>query len=234
MCATWLRRRFPESQRRSGSVGRADALKALSPIAAEQGGLVSAAQVVLAGVTRNQLSDLAADGDLRHLRRGVYCLGPAATDAELEDIASAWLAIAGRSLPWQRTGAPDAVVSHRSAAQLLGFGTTIADLPELTQARQRSRRTDMVIHPARLGSDDWTWRQIDSGMHLPVTTPARTIVDLLLDGESVGEVEGALRRAFADPQAARPDLLAALSRRRKPGAKQQAWAERTLTEMTAA
>ena len=154
-------------------------------------------------------------------------------DAELEDIASAWLAIAGGSLPWQRDGEPDAVVSHASAARLHGLGTTIADLPELTQARQRSRRTDMVIHPARLGTDDWAWCQIDSGMHLPVTTPARTIVDLLLAGEPVGAVERALRRAFADPVAARPELLAALGRRRKPGAKQQAWAERTLTGLVA-
>jgi predicted transcriptional regulator of viral defense system len=215
-------------------LARADALSALAPIAAEQGGLVSAAQVVLAGVTRNQLSDLAADGDLRHLRRGVYGLGPGAADADLEDIAGAWLAIAGGSLPWQRGGAPDAVVSHASAARLHGFGTTIADLPELTQARQRSRRTDIVIHPARLGSDDWAWCQIGSGMRIPVTTPARTIVDLLLAGEPVGAVERALRRAFADPAAARPELLAALSRRRKPGAKQQAWAEQTLTGMTAA
>jgi predicted transcriptional regulator of viral defense system len=215
-------------------MARAEALKALSPIAAEQGGLVSAAQVVLAGVTRNQLSDLAADGDLRHLRRGVYGLGPGRADDEFEDIASAWLAIAGGRLPWQRSGAPDAVVSHRSAAQLLGIVPLIAELPELTQARQRSRRTDMVIHPARLGSDDWAWCQIGSGMHLPVTTPARTIVDLLLDGEDIGDVERALRQAFADAAAARRELLAALSRRRKPGAKQQAWAERTLTDMTAA
>jgi predicted transcriptional regulator of viral defense system len=215
-------------------LARAGVLSALHPIAAEQGGLVSAAQVVLAGVTRNQLSDVAADGDLRRLRRGVYGLGPGPADTELEDIASAWLAIAGGSLPWQRSGAPDAVVSHASAARLHGFGTTIADLPELTQARQRSRRTDMMIHPARLGADDWAWCQIDSGMHLPVTTPARTIVDLLLAGEPVGAVERALRRAFANPAAARPELLAALSRRRKPGAKQQAWAEQTLTGMTAA
>jgi predicted transcriptional regulator of viral defense system len=214
------------------AMARADALSALHPIAAEQGGLVSAAQVVLAGVTRNQLSDLAADGDLRHLRRGVYGLGRG--HSEFEDIASAWLAIAGRRRPGRRSGAPDAVVSHRSAARLLGIVTLIPELPELTQARQRSRRTDMVIHPARLGSDDWAWCQIGSGMHLPATTPARTIVDLLLAGEEVGEVERALHQAFADPAAARPELLAALSRRRKPGAKQQAWAERTLTDMTCA
>ena len=161
-------------------------MSALAPIAAEQGGLVSAAQAVLAGVTRNQLSDLAAGGDLRHLRRGVYGVGPGDVDAELEDIASAWLAIAGGSLPWGRDGEPEAVVSHASAARLHWFGTTIADPPELTQARQRSRRTDMVIHPARLGADDWAWLQTRAGMHLPVTTPARTIVDLL---DSVG-VEG--------------------------------------------
>jgi predicted transcriptional regulator of viral defense system len=213
-------------------LARPDVLSALHPIAAEQGGLLSAAQVVLAGVTRNQLSDLAADGDLRHLRRGVYGVGPGAADDDLESIASAWLAIAGRSLPWERDGEPDAVISHASAAQLLGLATNAPEVPELTQARQRSRRTDIVIHPARLGADDWAWRRTDSGMHLPVTTPARTIVDLLLDGEPVDEVERALRRAFADPAAARPGLLAALSRRRKPGAKQQAWAERTLIGMT--
>jgi hypothetical protein len=121
------------------------------------------------------------------------------------------------------------VVSHASAAQLLGIGTKVADPPELTQARQRSRRTDVVIHPARLGRDDWAWRRTESGMHLPVTTPARTIVDLLLAGEEVGET---VRRAYADPAAALPELLAALGRRRKPGAKQQAWAERTLTGLT--
>jgi predicted transcriptional regulator of viral defense system len=215
-------------------MARADVLSALHPIAAQQGGLVSAAQVVLAGVTRNQLSDLAAGGDLRHVRRSVYGLGPGAADADLEHIASAWLAIAGRSMPCKRGAEPDAVVSHRSAAQLHRMGAFSPDPPELTQARQRSRRTDMVIHPARLGADDWAWCQMDSGMHLPVTTPARTIVDLLLVGENVAAVERALRRAFTDPAAARPELLAALSRRRKPGARQQAWAERTLTEMTVA
>ena len=86
-----------------------------------------------------------------------------------------------------------------------------------------------MIHPARLGSDDWAWLQADSGMHLPVTTPARTIVDLLLDGEEIGAV---VSPRLPRPAAARPDLLAALGRRRKPGAKQQAWAERTLTGMT--
>jgi predicted transcriptional regulator of viral defense system len=148
-------------------LARADVLNALHPIAAEQGGLVSAAQVVLAGVTRNQLSDLAADGDLRRVRRGVYGLGPGAAEAELEDIASAWLAIARGSLPWQRDGEPDAVVSHGSAARLHGFGTTIADMPELTQARQRSRRTDMVIRPARLSSEDWAWLQRPGGCSCP-------------------------------------------------------------------
>jgi predicted transcriptional regulator of viral defense system len=214
-----------------GSMARADALSALSPIAAEQGGLVSAAQAVLAGVTRNELSDLAEDGYLHHLRRGVYRLGNA--EDRFEEIAGAWLAIAGGSLPGERTGVPDAVVSHSSAAQILGLATSAPTLPELTQERQRSRRTDIRIHAARLGAGDWAWHRIGSGMWLPVTTTARTIVDLLLAGEQVGNLERAVRDAFADRSAARAELLAALARRRKPGAKQQAWAEQALTRMTA-
>jgi predicted transcriptional regulator of viral defense system len=211
---------------------RAEAIQALSPIAAEQGGLLSTAQVRLAGVDRHLVAELVGGGYLQHLRRGVYAFGVGRAPDRFEDIASAWLAVDGRRLPWERTDAPEAVVSHASAAQLHSIGTIIPTLPELTERRQRTRRSDIVVHVARLAVEDWEWLRTGSGMRLPVTTPARTIVDLLLADEELDYLQRAVRDAFGDPPSARQTLLATLDRRRKPNAKQRRWAEQVIAQLT--
>jgi len=167
-------------------VTRTEAIQALSPIAAEQGGLISTAQVRLADVDRHLLAELTAAGYLQHLRRGVYAFGAGHAPDRFEDVASAWLAVDGRRLPWERHDAPEALVSHASAAQLHAIGTIIPTLPELTEKRQRTRRGDIIVHVAGFTAEDWEWRRLGSGMRLAVTTPARTIVDLLLAGEEIG------------------------------------------------
>ena len=213
-------------------MNRAEAIQALSPIAAEQGGLLSTAQVRLAGVDRHLLAELAGGGYLQHPRRGVYAFGAGRAPDRFEDIASAWLAVDGRRLPWKRDNPPEAVVSHASAAQLHGIGTIIPTVPELTEQRQRTRRRDVVVHVARLAAEDWEWLRIGSGMRLPVTTPARTIVDLLLAGEELHYLARAVRDEFGDPTSARKPLLATLDRRRKSNAKQRRWAEQVIAQLT--
>ena len=89
----------------------------------------------------------------------------------------------------------------------------------------------MVIHSARLEDEDWQWVRIDSGIRLPVTTVARTIVDLLLSGEEFNYLERAVREAFDNPLSAREALRAAIARRRKAGAKQRVWAELTIDDL---
>lgn len=211
---------------------RTEAIQALSPIAAEQGGLISTAQVRLAGVDRHLVAELTDTGYVQHLRRGVYAFGTGHAPDRFEDIASAWLAVDGRRLPWERRDAPEALVSHASAAQLHGIGTIIPTLPELTEQRQRTRRGDIIVHVAGFTAEDWQWRRLDSGMRLPVTTPARTIVDLLLAEEEVDYLQRAVRDAFDDPGLARQTLVTALGRRRKPNAKQRRWAEQTIMQLT--
>jgi len=212
-------------------MNRSQALNALSPIAAEQGGLVSAAQARLVGVDRHLLTELSRTGYLQHLRRGAYAFAAGHAPDRFEDIASAWLAVAGKQLPWAE-GSPAAIVSHASAAQIHGIGTIIPGAPELTEPRRRTRRSDVTVHTARIDPADWQWTRLGSGMRLPVTTPARTIVDLLLSDEEVDYLQRATRDAFDDPTAARAELLAALQRRRKPEAKRRHRIERTIDQLT--
>lgn len=213
-------------------MNRSEALQTLSPIAAEQGGLVSAAQARLVDVDRHLLGELSSAGYLQHLRRGVYVFAAGHAPDRFEDTASAWLAVDGKRLPWIRNEQPEAVVSHASAAQIHGIGTIIPGLPELTERRQRTRRTDVIVHSAGIDNGDWQWVKLDSGLRLPVTTPARTVVDLLLADEEVDYLQRAISDAFDDQSAARAALLGVLGRRRKSNAKQRRRAEETITQLT--
>jgi predicted transcriptional regulator of viral defense system len=215
------------------SMTRSQAVRELSPIAAEQGGLISAAQARLVGVDRRLLTELTRAGYLQHLRHGAYAFAAGRAPDRFEDVASAWLAVAGTQLPWSADAAPDAIVSHASAAQIHGIGTIIPGVPELTQPRQRTRRSDVTMHTARIDRADWQWTRLGSGLRLPVTTPARTIVDLLLAHEEMDYLHRATRDAFDDPTTARAELLASLQRRRKPGANRRHRAEPVIDQLAA-
>jgi predicted transcriptional regulator of viral defense system len=195
------------------------ALELLSPIAAEQGGLVTARQAVRVGVAHMTLVVLARRGLLRRLRRGVYAVAIGRASYPQEDTLAAWLAIDGGALPWQREQIPvGAVVSHASAASLLGLGTIIPSLPAITTQSQVSPHLGIQLHTAGFRSDDWTWWPI-AETRLPVTTAARTIIDLLLAGEEIDYLERGIVEAFPDRSSAREALAAAASRRRKRAVK---------------
>lgn len=81
--------------------------------------------------------------------------------------------------------------------------------------RQAGARPGIRLHTAPFGPDDWSWRHLTE-MRVPVTAPARTIVDLLLDGEEVGYLERAVGQAFPGHDAALEELLSVARRRRHP------------------
>lgn len=179
---------------------RREALAALLEAASEQGGYVNAGQAVRLGLTRDDIARLVQSEDLRRVRRGVF--GMLHADDRREDEIAAWLYFERDRLPWERNGASKAVLSNASAAALHELGTIIPALPSVTLTAGRPPRLDdIVVHSVPLRRQDWTWLDLGT-VRLPVTSPSRTIVDLLIDGEEASYVRRAvdesLRRGIAD------------------------------------
>jgi len=184
-------------------VERAEALRALDELASEQAGLVTAAQASAAGVDHLTQRRLAEAGLLERLSRGVYRVA----GAQLPDhpwIRVAWLRLDPDTPAWQRTGLgrDDGVVSHRSATVLHSLGDIPAPEVELSVPRRRTTREPGV---RLLTRPDLTEQDVVFVSGLPVTTPERTILDLLrdrADGGHVGRViADADRRGLVDIEA---------------------------------
>lgn len=192
---------------------RAEALDALLEAANEQGGYVSGPQAKRLGVGRKDIDRLVAAGDLQRVRRGVYRMRHA--QSRFEDEVAAWLHLQRDLLPWERRDEPHAVLSHESAAGFHRLGTIIPGRPTFT-ARRGSRTTaadDLVLHHMQLSDQDWTWER-DETLSLPVTTPARTIIDLILSREEPSYIVRATREALARGQTTLEKLRETAQRRK--------------------
>ncbi|WP_326752507.1 type IV toxin-antitoxin system AbiEi family antitoxin domain-containing protein [Streptomyces hirsutus] len=168
-------------------------------MAVDQWGLVTAAQARGLGVSGVQLMRLTEAGLLESVGRGVYALPAVGLPRHLE-IKVAWLRLQARVPAWDRPlGSRDSgVVSHTSACQLHDLGDIPAPDVEISVPRRRTTTEPFVrLRTACLGAADIT--VVDG---LPVTTAARTIVDLLhtkADGGHVGGViADAERRDLVD------------------------------------
>ncbi|MDT6981928.1 type IV toxin-antitoxin system AbiEi family antitoxin domain-containing protein [Streptomyces lusitanus] len=178
---------------------RAEQLAILSGVAADQWGLVTAAQAKAHGLSAVQLKRMTEAGLLENVGRGVYALSAAGPPHHLE-IKVAWLRLQPTVPAWERPiGGPDSgVVSHASACQLHSLGDIPAPDVEISVPRRRTTTEPFV----RLRTADLPTTDITMVDGLPVTTPARTIVDLLhakADGGHVGGViADAERRDLVD------------------------------------
>jgi predicted transcriptional regulator of viral defense system len=184
-------------------------------IAREQGGYVSVAQLRRLGVDSQSPPRLARSGLLRRVTRGVYAL-PGVFGSPFEETIAAWLRLIGPRLPWE-TGDPDAIASHATAAYLQGLGTFFPTKPAFTSTRRRNAGPDVAIeiHFSPLADDDWRWLALPEGIRLPITTPARTIVDLALNNEDREHVLDALAEARTRDLATAQDVVQAYHRRRR-------------------
>ncbi|MGH4002938.1 MAG: type IV toxin-antitoxin system AbiEi family antitoxin domain-containing protein [Pseudonocardiaceae bacterium] len=159
----------------------------LSPLAAEQWGMVTAAQARQLAVSRLDLSRLVQDGTFERIEPGarVYRLTGSPPDPELDPLRAAWLQLGAGTPAAQRLRGPDAVVSHRSATAALDLGDLLPDRHEFyCRTRRRLRRNDVRIHVREvLSRQDW---MIVRG--LPVTTARRIVADMLHDREDESAV----------------------------------------------
>ncbi|WP_326793950.1 type IV toxin-antitoxin system AbiEi family antitoxin domain-containing protein (plasmid) [Streptomyces sp. NBC_00841] len=167
---------------------RGEQLGRIAEYAADQWGLVTAAQAKRIGLNAVQLLRLTEAGLLENVGRGVYLLQAAGFPPHLE-IKVAWLRLQPAVFASERSlGDKDSgVVSHASACQLHGLGDIPAPKAEISVPRRRTTTEPFVrLRTAQLEPADITLVQ-----GLPVTTARRTILDLLhskADGGHIGQV----------------------------------------------
>ena len=143
---------------------RATGLSIAIAMARRSGGLVSRAQLLAAGVSVHSIEYQLKIGLMVRLHRGVYRLGPISPPLEQERAALL------------RCG-PSAVLSHKSAAILWGFGRASSpqETVEVTvESGRRKNDAGLRIHRVAPFSPDE--KRCHRGV--PLTSPARTLLDI--------------------------------------------------------
>jgi very-short-patch-repair endonuclease len=173
--------------------------RAVARLAGTQHGVVTRKQLLELGWSRDAVENRLKAGRLHALHRGVYLLGHAAPPPHAREMAA--LLACG----------PGAVISHHSAAYVLELLPSPADLRVIdvtVGARHRGSRPRIRLHRPAHALDP---RDISAMHRIPITKPARTLVDLAGSAES-RDVERALAQAFARRMVNRAALDATLTR----------------------
>ncbi|MGH2937271.1 MAG: type IV toxin-antitoxin system AbiEi family antitoxin domain-containing protein [Solirubrobacterales bacterium] len=154
--------------------------------AESQAGYFTAQQAVDAGMDRSTLRHHARPGGrFERVRRGLYRLRHFPTSPH-EHVAAAWL-------PLRDSGA---VVSHESALELHDLSDAIPDTVHVTVPRSERglrRRDGVQLHTAHRPP---TKKEVQTVAGLPVTDPARSIVDSLETGAQPEQIEMAIHQAL--------------------------------------
>jgi very-short-patch-repair endonuclease len=165
-------------------------------IAARQLGLITAEQLIAAGVGRGSIRWRLANGALHRVFRGVYLVGHAVPPPGAVEFAA--VLVCG----------DETVVSHRSAVVVWRLGSPLVREVEVTVAGRdcRSRSGLRVYQVQELAAAD---RSTKGG--IPITAPARTLIDY---ASTTGreEAERAIAEAFALRLVTEAQILAAIQR----------------------
>jgi predicted transcriptional regulator of viral defense system len=176
-----------------------DTYNKLYRVAEAQAGYFTTAQAAAAGVDRKRLARYVASDRLERIRRGVYRLAPFPRSPH-EDLFIAWLV----------TG-PDSVISHDSALALYELSDALPAAIHATVPPTASRRhPGLCLHTNRISAQEITYYDA-----LPVTTVARTIMDVTLAGLAEELVGQAVQEAVWNGLVT-PELLLAAAEPRGP------------------
>jgi predicted transcriptional regulator of viral defense system len=135
----------------------------LRALIAGQRDVLTAAQALDLGFTRQSISRRSKSGEWQRVLPGTYVVGTRPPD---------FLQSAMVGLLW---GGPSAVLSHFAAASLWKL-VDRPDRVELWIPRARHlRTTELIVHRGSVGAND---RRILGGF--PVTAPAKTVVELCI------------------------------------------------------
>ncbi len=148
----------PEIQ---GKVAGLESDWALAGLAERQHGVVAREQLLTLGLGPGAIEHRLRRGRLHRVHRGVYALVKRVPTRE------------GRWMAAVLAAGPNAVLSHRSAADLWGLGPFARRRSEVTVGVRRRAGPDVEVHCAALREDELTERH-----GIPVTTATRTLLDL--------------------------------------------------------
>lgn len=194
----------PRGSRCGGTDGLATRERAVAAIAARQHGVITRQQLIRCGISGDTIDRWLRRGRLHRLHRGVYLLGPRILREWTREMAAV---LACRAA---------ALLSHRSAAQLWHLLPHAASpaIAVTIAGRDPGRKPGITVHRVA-GIERWESRL---RVGIPVTSPARTLLDLAAAAPDLAEQ--ATAEAFAKGLVRNRDLLSVLERHpRRPGAK---------------
>ncbi len=161
-----------------------------------QQGCFSTEQAAQAGFSSQLLSKHLKNRNIERLHRGIYrlCRFPAA-DRGQEDLVVAWL--------WSgRVG----TLSHETALVLHGLSDALPSVIHLTVPSKWSKRRLQPPAGVRLYYDNLTATDTDWVGAVPVTIPARAIVEVARAHGDVNVIDAACRQALREGKASLADL----------------------------
>lgn len=135
-------------------------------------GIMTTPELRAAGWSPTRIKTLIRRGDLYSLGRGVYAPGDAARKRLSWRGGDQLLAIAAAGA----VAGPASVISHQSAACL--HSMDLLDEPGLVHLTARPERGWTIRPGIKLHAIDLPANRITTFLGLPVTTPARTVIDL--------------------------------------------------------
>lgn len=161
----------------------------LQAVAADQFGLVTAAQARDRGVAAFELARWCDRGIVYRVRHGVYGFTDSAVWCGFEDWAAQWLALRPAVDIATRRRDPGVVLSHDTAASLQNLGSITSYGLTMTSPNRINVRDPATSTWRRpIGAVGVDWHLVEG---IAVSTPRRTLVDLLEsygDGGHIGTV----------------------------------------------
>jgi len=155
--------------------------RVIAVLAAKQGGAVARRQLVALGLTKSEIDRRVADGLLHVVHRGVYAAG------------HPLLGVVGRRWAAVLACGDGAVLSHGSAASAWSVRNSNSAIIDVSVGRtgRIRRRPGIRLHCRR----SLTAADVTTLDGLPITTPARTVLDLAASGLRGVKLEQVVDRA---------------------------------------
>jgi very-short-patch-repair endonuclease len=180
--------------------GAASRERQVAELAARQYGVVTRAQLLAVGLGRRAIDLRLRAGRLHPVHRGVYLVGHTTAPRYAREMAAVLAC------------GPGSVLSHLSAAHvwaLLRCPAHDCDVDVSVCGRNPGRKPGIRVHRVgKLAAAD-----VHKGARIPITTPARTLLDLAASG-TIRDLERACAEAQARRLVGQREVVALLDRHR--------------------